>query len=70
MTDIGKMLIFFGMLMIGIGIVLVFFSKIPFIGKLPGDIVIKRGNFTFIFPLATSLLISVIITFFLWVFKK
>ena len=68
MHEMGKILITFGIVLIGAGLLLVFFNKIPFLGKLPGDIYIQRKNFAFYFPLATSILISIILslTFWLW----
>jgi hypothetical protein len=60
--DIGKALIAFGLLIVLAGVVLVLVGRVPWIGRLPGDIHIQRGNFTFYFPLATSLLLSVILT--------
>ena len=63
MEGMGKSLIVIGLLLIVIGVAIAFGPRIPFIGKLPGDIYIKKDNFTFYFPLGTSLLISVIITF-------
>jgi len=61
--DLGKLLLFFGLLIALIGLLFLFGSKLPFpLGKLPGDIVIKRGNFTFYFPLATSILLSILLT--------
>jgi len=54
----GKILIFFGAILILIGLIFSLAEKIPYIGKLPGDILIKREKFTFYFPLATCLLIS------------
>lgn len=74
MTDgiphIGKLLIGFGIAMIAIGGVLLLFGKIPFIGKLPGDIMVQKKNFTFYFPLATSILLSLLLTFLFWLFGK
>jgi len=58
----GKILIIFGAILIAAGLLLTFGAKIPLIGRLPGDICIKRGNFTFYFPLATSILISIILS--------
>ncbi len=61
--SLGKMLILMGLLIVLMGLLLLFGSKLPFpLGKLPGDIVIKRGNFTFYFPLATCLILSVLLT--------
>ena len=63
MSEMGKLLILFGVLLIAIGFLLVFFEKLPFgIGRLPGDIVIKRDNFVFYFPIVTSLLLSILLT--------
>ena len=62
MHDIGKALIAFGLLIVLAGLVLLLVGRVPWIGRLPGDIHYQRGNFTFYFPLATSLLLSVILT--------
>lgn len=69
-THIGKMLIVLGIVAIAIGGLLVLSGKIPWLGKLPGDIVIQRKNFTFYFPLATSILISLVITLIFWLFGR
>jgi uncharacterized protein HemY len=42
-------------------------GKVPFIGRLPGDILIQKRNFTFYFPLTTSILVSIILTLILWI---
>src|SRR5918999_6020236 len=55
----GKTLIYIGIVLIIVGIVFSASGKIPWLGNLPGDIYIQRGRFTFYFPLATCLLISV-----------
>lgn len=63
MESLGKSLIFLGFLIMVVGVLFLFFEKLPFnIGKLPGDILIKKDNFTFYFPLTTSILISVVIS--------
>lgn len=59
---LGKLLIAIGVVLVLLGFAIVFFEKIPFIGKLPGDIFIRKGNFSFYFPLTTGLVISVILT--------
>jgi len=69
-SQIGKMLILFGGSIVLLGIVLLAFGKIPFLGKLPGDIVIQKKNITFYFPIVTSLLLSLIISLLLYFFKK
>jgi len=67
---IGKMLIFLGIILIVIGAVLFLANKVPWIGRLPGDIYIKRGNFSFYFPIATCILISIIISAILWLLSR
>jgi hypothetical protein len=62
----GKLLIFFGFLLIIIGLLFILGSRIPFFGKLPGDIVIERKNFSFYFPIATCLIISAILSLAFW----
>ncbi len=59
---LAKLLIIFGVVLALLGGLLLVVGKIPFIGRLPGDIYIQRENFTFYFPLATSLLISILLT--------
>ncbi|MDF9800923.1 uncharacterized protein HemY [Catalinimonas alkaloidigena] len=66
----GKLLIIFGLIIVVIGVVVYFSDRFPSIGKLPGDIVIKRDNFTFYFPLATSIILSVIISLIFYLIKK
>ncbi len=64
--QMGKMLIFFGIILVVVGGVIILIGKTP-LGKLPGDILIKRDNFTFFFPITTSIVISVVLTVILWV---
>ena len=70
MNDLAKGLILLGAVLIVVGLVLLFFQKVPFLGKLPGDILIKRENFTFYFPLATSIIVSLLISLVLYLFSK
>jgi hypothetical protein len=67
---LGKMLILLGVFIILVGLLLLVGEKIPWIGRLPGDIIIRKKNFTFYFPLATSILISIILTLLFWIFRK
>ncbi|NPA16615.1 MAG: DUF2905 domain-containing protein [Aquificae bacterium] len=63
MEGIGKTLIFIGLMIVFIGLLFTFFEKLPFgLGRLPGDIYIKRDNFVFYFPFATSIIISVVLS--------
>ncbi len=70
MPDIGKLLIAFGLLIAAVGVVLVLAGRVPWIGHLPGDIHIQRGNWTFYFPLATSLLVSAVLTLIVWLLGR
>lgn len=66
MRDLGKMLLGFGALMVLLGLILVaagnLSGKVPWLGRLPGDIHIERGSWSFYFPLATCLIISIVLT--------
>jgi hypothetical protein len=66
----GKLLMFAGIIIFLVGLLFIFGDKIPFLGKLPGDIQIKGKNFTFYFPLVTSIILSIIISLILWLFRK
>lgn len=68
-THFAKLFIVIGIISIIIGILFLFNIKIPF-GKLPGDIVIKKENFTFAFPLATSIIASIVLSFIMWIISK
>ncbi len=70
MQEIGKSLIIFGVVLVLVGFLLTFANKIPFIGRLPGDIYVQKKNFTFYFPLATSILISVILSLIFWLWSR
>lgn len=58
----GKIFILFGAILILLGGLLTLGSKLPFLGRLPGDFLIKREGFTFYFPLATSVILSILLT--------
>lgn len=68
MNEIGKVLILAGAALILAGILAIAAGKIPGLGKLPGDIFIKKENFSFYFPLTTCILVSLVLSFifFLW----
>jgi hypothetical protein len=67
---LGKMLILLGVFIILVGVLLLVGEKIPWIGRLPGDILIKKEKFTFYFPITTSILISIILTLLFTLFRK
>jgi len=62
MPFLGRTLITFGLVIALIGLCFAFAGRIPFLGKLPGDIVYHRGNFTVFAPIVTSILLSLILT--------
>ncbi len=62
MNEIAKFFILIGIILVIFGLGLLVFPKIPFIGRLPGDIIIKKDNFVFYFPLASSIILSIILT--------
>jgi hypothetical protein len=70
MAELGKILVVFGIVMVIVGGILLLAGKVPWIGRLPGDISIERGNFRFYFPLATSILLSIILTLLLSFFYR
>ncbi len=70
MDSLGKMLILFGVVMALVGGLLLLAGKIPFLGRLPGDIVIRRENWSFYFPLTTSIVISILLTLLLSLFNR
>ena len=69
---LGRMLLGVGALLAMVGLVLILAERFPGlrIGRLPGDIAISRGNFRFYFPLATSILLSILFTLLLWIFSR
>ena len=70
MPGLGKSLIVIGLVIAAIGLLLTLAGRVPWLGRLPGDIFIKRENFTFYFPLATIIIISLILSLLLWLFRR
>ncbi len=62
MEGLGKILLIVGGIIVILGLVLVFSQHVPMLGKLPGDIFIKKNGFSFYFPIVTMLIISILIT--------
>lgn len=63
--EIGKILLFVGLVLVGIGLLLILGLPLR-LGRLPGDLVFRKGNWTFYVPLLTSLVISVVVSLVLW----
>jgi DUF2905 family protein len=70
MNEIARIFILLGVALIVIGLLVLAIQKLPFAGRLPGDIFIKRDNFTFYFPLATSIVVSILISLILYLINK
>ena len=70
LEDIGKTLVLIGIILLFLGGGMLLLQKIPFLGRLPGDIYIKKGNFTFYFPLVTCILLSLFLTIILSLFFR
>lgn len=66
----GKFLIISGIILLTVGMIIQFSDKIPYLGKLPGDIRMERGNFTFYFPLTTSILLSLLVSLILYFINR
>jgi len=66
MHILGKSLILIGIVIVVIGLILTFGHRIPYIGRLPGDIYYRKDNFVFYFPLATSIIVSIILSLVLY----
>ena len=67
---VGRMLVVVGVVLVVVGVVLVLVGRIPGLGRLPGDIHVQRGNWTFYFPLATSLVLSVVLSLIVWIIGR
>ncbi len=66
----GKVLVVVGLIIVCIGLVIMFGNKIPLLGRLPGDIHIQKKDFSFYFPITTSIIISIILTIVFTLFSR
>ena len=69
MRDLGRLLIVAGVALVIIGAAITFLPRFG-IGRLPGDLVYRKGNFTLYFPLMTSILLSIVLTLIFWLFRR
>jgi hypothetical protein len=69
-ASVGKGLILLGLLIAVVGVLLLVSEKVGWIGRLPGDITIRRGNLTVYIPLATCLIVSALLSLLFWLFRK
>lgn len=70
MSEIAKAIIFFGIVLVIVGGLMLAAGKIPWIGRLPGDFMVKKENFTFYLPLTTSVLLSIGATIILFLLNR
>jgi hypothetical protein len=68
--DFGKVLVILGSVIAGIGVLLMVGDKIPWIGKLPGDIIVRKEKFTIYFPIVTCIILSILLTMIFSLFRK
>ena len=72
--SLGKLLLLFAVVIGIVGLLLIIMGNVPFLGKLPGDLVIRRGGSTFFFPIVTCIILSVVLTVLinlvLWIFRR
>ncbi|HLC26019.1 MAG TPA: DUF2905 domain-containing protein [bacterium] len=70
LNPIGKFLILLGGILVGLGVMILFIGKLPWLGRLPGDIFIQKKNFSFFFPVTTSIFLSFILSLILYLFSR
>ena len=70
MQELGRPLILIGVVLVLVGLFLAFGPRIPFVGRLPGDIVWRRGNTTVYFPIVTCIVVSLLLTLVFSLFRR
>ena len=70
LNPLGKVLIIIGGIIIIIGLLMMFGNKIPYIGRLPGDVIIRKKNFTFYFPITTLIILNLTLLLISWLMRK
>jgi len=70
MSGFGRTLIIAGMALVVLGLLVSLLPRLPWLGRLPGDIWIKRDHFSFFMPITTSLLLSLAVSLLLWLFRR
>ena len=70
MDGLGKTLLVMGLVIAGVGVILMLAGRVPWLGRLPGDIYVQRGTWSFYFPLMTSIIVSVLLTLLFWLFGR
>ena len=70
LQPLGRLLIVLGAVLMSVGIILMIGPKIPWLGRLPGDILVQRPGISFYFPITTSILLSLLLSLVMWLFGK
>ena len=70
MREVGKLLIVLGGITVVVGVLVLLAARIPWLGRLPGDVVVQRGPVTFYFPVVTSIVVSIVLTILLNLFLR
>lgn len=70
MQEFGRFLIGLGIVLVFAGFALTYAKSLPWLGKLPGDVVLRKGNYTFYFPVVTSLVLSLVLTLLMYLLRK
>ena len=68
--NIGRIFVISGIILLVLGLLFIFGNKIPYLGRLPGDIVIQKNNFTFYFPITTLIVLNLLVFLLIYLFKK
>jgi uncharacterized protein YybS (DUF2232 family) len=69
-SDLGRFLVVVGLVIVVVGLLITFGPRVPWLGRLPGDVVYRKGNFTLYFPIVTSILLSVLLSLLLSVLRR
>lgn len=70
LAPLAKIFILAGIIITGIGVLFLFIDKVPWLGRLPGDIHIEKDNFSFYFPVTTCIILSIIISIIFFIMTK
>ncbi|HET8646512.1 MAG TPA: DUF2905 domain-containing protein [Vicinamibacteria bacterium] len=70
MGDVGRMLLVLGLVIAAVGAVMMLSGRVPWLGRLPGDLSWRKGNVTVHVPVMTSILVSILLTVLLWLVRR
>lgn len=68
--NFGRIFVIIGIIFLVLGVLFIFGNKIPYFGRLPGDVVIQKKNFTFYFPITTLIVLNLLVLLLMYLFKK